>query len=574
MSTASPANRNERGSPMADPGFDLLEEPWVRVRTLQGEVTELGLREVFRRAAEIADLSGESPTQDNAVVRFLLAVLIRAVRRKAPARGLLPSTYWTALLDGSNYRVMVDDYLTFCRARFDLFDAQAPFLQVADLSTAKGQYGDASALIPDVGPGLFSTRTRHDAQTLSPAEAARWLIRLHAYDLSGIKSGAVGDARVKGGKGYPIGTGWAGAIGAIQIVGPTLADTLFLNLPAEELVEDTGADARDLPPWERTPDSAAPRSAGEIMPQGVVDVLTWQQRRVRLWRSTDGDVHQALITNGDKIQRANVFVDPMTGYRWSKAQSKNGIDVSFPRSHDPELTVWRGVQGMFAAADSPKESGRRSPNLVQLDDHLSNEIHKRFGSTRLGLRLIGAEYGTQDAVLISEIDETIPAGIGLLDRDGSELRREATAAVALVMSFRGSFRWFLQQLSRCGGDAPEEAPTGAVQAWMADMDREFRQWISRLGQDLDAQDADLAWRRILHRVSTQHIASAVVAAGPAAAVGRIEASESGRGTLHSSARYEAWARRKLAELTQTQMVAASGTVPIAEGVDLGTEAER
>ena len=56
-------------------------------------------------------------------------------------------------------------------------------------------------------------------ERISWAEAARWLVHVHAFDPSGIRSGAVGDPSVKGGKGYPIGPGWTGQVGVVIVEG-------------------------------------------------------------------------------------------------------------------------------------------------------------------------------------------------------------------------------------------------------------------------------------------------------------------------------------------------------------------
>ena len=42
---------------MKDPEFNLLDEPWIPVRLLDGSVVEIGLLELLRRTTEIADLA-------------------------------------------------------------------------------------------------------------------------------------------------------------------------------------------------------------------------------------------------------------------------------------------------------------------------------------------------------------------------------------------------------------------------------------------------------------------------------------------------------------------------------------
>ncbi|WP_182170570.1 type I-E CRISPR-associated protein Cse1/CasA [Flaviflexus equikiangi] len=530
--------------------FDLLTEQWIKVRRTDGESESVGLYQLFDNFDDYLDLDGESQTQNFAVFRMIQAIFIRAIREEddldvtfdLPERWLYCKTVDVA--------DVTRRYLERYEDRFDLFHPATPFYQVADLRTSKDEFRDASLLVPDVGPRLFSTSTQETSNQLDPAVAARWLIRLHAYDHSGIKSGAVGDPRVKNGKGYGIGTGWAGAIGAVQIAGKTLKETVLLNVPMVDLIVGTEERERDLAPWERTPDTSAPRSLEALIPNGLVDLLTWQQRRVRLVVDEELEtVSKVVISNGDKIQVSNMFLDPGTGYRYSKAQSKNGIEVHFPRKHDAELTVWRGIQGIFQESSGPIEQGRKAPILDSMENDATEEFLREFQSNTVGLRLIGAVYGTQDAILTEEIFDEIPVSMSLLTRDGGEMRSVAVQAVERVMSFRGSMKWFLKQLLICGGASPEDEPEGPIHAWLNALENEFIQWVSALTPELGAEEASKRWRTIMRRVTVKHIASAVESAGPNAAVGWMETNENGNSVLHSSARYEAWIMRKLNEVT-------------------------
>lgn len=64
--------------------FNLLDEPWVRVRTLSGDVLDVSLRQVFEKAHELRGLAGEIATQDVATLRLLEAVLLGATRTDRP----------------------------------------------------------------------------------------------------------------------------------------------------------------------------------------------------------------------------------------------------------------------------------------------------------------------------------------------------------------------------------------------------------------------------------------------------------------------------------------------------------
>lgn len=546
---------------LSPPEFNLVDAPWIRVRLSNGETAVLSLEGVFARMNDVSTLNGESPSQDTAAFRLLLAILIRALRCYwEPDADAAEAMTWQEIQQSDEIGDIVISYLHDCRDRFNLFDSAAPFFQVADLETKKGEHSDASVLVPDVGPGLFSTRTHDDARVLDAAAAARWLVRLQAYDLSGIKSGALGDPRVKGGKGYPIGTGWAGAIGSIMLTGPTLRDSLLLNLPvASLLVSDFEADV-DLPPWEREPDTAAPRTDDEVQPNGVVDLLTWQQRRVRLFPAVSApEVVGVLISNGDKIARANRFDEPFAAQRHSAPQTKKaGHEICFARQLDPELTVWRGAQAVFVEADSAAASAppkgraqvpdRPAPVLQQLRSSLGDAVEDAYGNAHVGLSLTGISYGTQDAIIEAEISETLPISFALLTTAGRSLRRTAVTAVDRVLSFRGQMRWFFRQLLVCAGDSPEDYPEQQTSAWLDDLQLAFVRWLGDLGVQHDAQVADLEWRKTMWTLTRRAIERGVEQAGSRAAVGRIEETENGS-TFHSSARYEAWIVSRLAEAT-------------------------
>ena len=62
-------------------GFNLIEEPWIRVIDTQCHVTELPLLEALLNAHKYRALGGESPAQDAAILRLLIAVVLYAVCR-------------------------------------------------------------------------------------------------------------------------------------------------------------------------------------------------------------------------------------------------------------------------------------------------------------------------------------------------------------------------------------------------------------------------------------------------------------------------------------------------------------
>ena len=60
---------------MDEKEFNLIDEPWIKVRTPTLTVKTVSLQEALLHAHTYIDLAGELPTQDVAVLRLLLAVL-------------------------------------------------------------------------------------------------------------------------------------------------------------------------------------------------------------------------------------------------------------------------------------------------------------------------------------------------------------------------------------------------------------------------------------------------------------------------------------------------------------------
>ena len=166
------------------PTFNLLDEPWIRVTRLDGEPDEVSLLTVFQQAGDIAGIHGEIASQDVAVLRLLIAISHRTM--DGPEDLETWEDYWRAPERlGQN----ATEYLERYRDRFDLRHPVAPFFQVAGIHAASGKVSDLESLIIDVPNGhpFFTTRIAEGLDRISWAEAARWLIHVHAFDPSGIK---------------------------------------------------------------------------------------------------------------------------------------------------------------------------------------------------------------------------------------------------------------------------------------------------------------------------------------------------------------------------------------------------
>lgn len=207
--------------------------------------------------------------------------------------------------------------------------------------------------VPNGNP-FFTTRIAQGLESIGWAEAARWLVHVHAFDPSGIRTGAVGDPWVKGGKGYPIGPGWTGQIGTVTVTGESLERTLLLNTAVcEDLPDLVDVDPeQDLAPWEHENDG--PAGSHDLEPTGPVSCYTWQTRRVLL-HGDDAGVTGLFLGNGDKATPQNRYlVEPMTAWRFSEPQTKKfKTPVYMPRKLPTDRAFWRDLSTVVAQL-SPK----------------------------------------------------------------------------------------------------------------------------------------------------------------------------------------------------------------------------
>jgi len=496
--------------------FNLLHEPWIPVRTTTGDLTEVSVLECFRRASQLAAVTGETPTQAASTLRLLIAILYRAL----PDPGLKPGRTWKRWWDAPELPLdLIKDYLLRYDDRFDLFDEQRPFMQVAALRSNKTS--GLTKFIADVPDGeqFFTTRAGAALDRISPAEAARWLIHCHAFDPSGIKTGAVGDPRVKGGKGYPIGVGWAGWCGLVFAEATTLREMLLLNL-ALNLDLD-----RDSAPWER-PAHGVTVDGSHAEPQGPADILTWQARRVVLLRDGAGDVVDVVIANGDPIHPRNrQGLEPHCGWRFSEPQTKlHKIDVYMPRGHDPERALWRGLPSLLPESEHGARAGTKNrpalpPSGLAWIASLVDDEHLEAGYP-FHMRAIGVTYGAQSSTIAAMVDDGLRVRAALVAVP--ELRRLVRDSVASADAAVTAVRHLAGNLAGSRGIHETDGEISrASEAGYSALDTAYRTWLESLEPHSDPIERLTAWQGFVGDTLSRLGDRLVEDAGEVAWLGRV-----------------------------------------------------
>ncbi|GAA1873452.1 type I-E CRISPR-associated protein Cse1/CasA [Asanoa iriomotensis] len=527
-------------------GFSLVENPWIPVLDGAGRRQELSLPDLFTHAGDIRMIACELPTQSFAILRLALAIVHRTTG------GPPGEAAWRALWRDRQLPLTdIADYLGAFRERFDLLHPERPFYQVADLRAAKDNTYGLERLIADVPAGMpfLAARAGPGMESVSPAEAARWLVHCQAFDPSGIKTGAAGDPRVKGGRGYPIGVASAGSLGGIHLEGANLLETLLFNLvPVAPRWQRS--DERDLPVWEREPQTACEEPDSTRGPFGLLSLYTWQSRRVRLFGDADR-ITGAMVAIGDRLDwHDRHLLEPMSvwGRSGPREREQKRTPVYLPRPHDHARALWRGLQTLLPSPPPGAEPAQRlSPMVVQWLASLSVS-GVVGGDFQVRPRATSVTYGTQQAVIDEVFSDALTMNVLLLVED-SALRTAAVDAAADAEAAVTVLRRLAENLRRAAGGRDAESGEGqrAAEHAYTMLDRSFRDWVARLGPNSDPVEERSAWQRHVRRSVSTLAADLVAAAGPKAWVGRPGVDRNGRGVHYSSPQAEAWFRAGLAK---------------------------
>lgn len=491
--------------------FDLVTAQWIPVRMLDGRACEFGLQDTLVRAHEIAGLNLEFPTQEPPLLRLLLAFCYRAMQ------GPVDDKAWDSLWDTPTLpEPAITDYLDRWRHRLDLFDSEAPFFQSPHLEP-EGRDGrkPATRLISHAPSAnsipLFTPMTDQMGLTLSPAEAARWLIERHAWGTASDKTGAKGNPRLKAGKDSPQ-VGYVGWIGFTAPIGRSLHETLLLNLIPWSRTNLLCGGPNDLPAWERDPTGP---TREERPPEGVCDLYTWQGRRIRLFPERRGDVDvvgSVLICAGDDVQRDAVrSVDPHTG--WRSKKERDGTLTYSPLRAETGQQVWRGLSTLLASGADQQRAGVLSW-LAAIEDRGIDHVSLLVTATAFGNMsstvedLLSDSLDTPVAVLRSEdlAAYTVVSDAAVLADEAAKALKHIANGPFLKLDEKGRYtvpKGKEEQARKARGVISEDL--------FACLDVPFRRFLSELGGVQDLADSRKRWAAVTseqaHLVAERSVAT-------------------------------------------------------------------
>lgn len=484
---------------------NLIDDPWLPV-VVDGRRCQMSLLEALTNAHTIDGVGLEDPLQAVAAFRqVVLPAYLDALG--VPRTGREWQQRWEAADLGEE---VLRSYLAEHAHRFRVFDPACPFAQVAGLHTPKNETKPVSALMPAVAAGnnvpLFGFRTDDDPPALSPAEAIRAALSTQCWDTAAIKSGAVDDPAMKAGKTTGNPTGPLGQLGVILPLGRTLKETILLNTP----IVAAGLSPADRPAWRADPAGPAWETRSEL---GILDLLTWQSRRIRLLPEGDDTnlrVRQVVLAAGDRLTRVPADRELHTAWR-RDPKPRAGQEPVRPVRHQPGRAAWRGLEAMLTTTQ-PQSGTWTSSLLIQLGNLKFDGL--LAGDYPLQVLTVGVVYGNQSAIVEDVLVDSVPLPVAaltdslvhdlLLDvvRQAEQLRLAADRLVDDLRRAAGGDKVARDKGSRLGDQL------------MHELSATVRRLLAGLQQHPDrVDDADAAWRTAA-RATALRVAEPVLADSP------------------------------------------------------------
>lgn len=329
--------------------FNLLTEDWIPVLPKRGTHSfNVGICQLLAESDQLLGVQAPTPLETIAIYRLLLAVLHNQFD--------VTEEWWIKVWQERRFHYQeIEDYLNIHLTQFDLFDDKRPFFQDVMLNRKPETVSSLQGhLASGADATLFDHTNASTPLTMTPAEAARALLSIQAFGVGGTKGK---DAQF---------TDAPCARGVLFLIeGATLFETLMLNLfDREELTSFRLKDkSKDCPAWELDD----PFTVNPQRPYGLLDHLTWHNRRVKLIPEEDstGTVVVRSIMyapglpsfDGEKKTVREVF-NPF--YHW-RANKEGKSRSHSPISFQPDRALWRDSHTLLRIFSKQSEMQDKSP---------------------------------------------------------------------------------------------------------------------------------------------------------------------------------------------------------------------
>lgn len=459
--------------------YNIIDEPWIRVKTDSCKVVEVSLKEAILNANSYVELSGETKTQDFAILRFILAIMYTVFSRydedgneldvSENTQNLLMDR-WEDIWDLKHIpSAPIEKYLSKWYDRFWLFSDEYPFYQ-ATLVNGNGKLYDTSKMIGSLSesgnkPRLFSDRF-HEGRLLSYSEATRWLLHLNCFDDIAAKNPT------------PKKT-WVSQLGLIAVKGKNLFETIMLNYNYNSKL-DAEAELFQKPSWEQD-NNHVKYNRSIAVPNNQAELLSLMSRRIYLYRE-NGLVNGYYVKGGDYFEL--IAKEQMTLWRAVKVEKANDKDKFVPKLYDTSKKIWQefGIIVATYVGENDSEKGLHCAGVIDWIKELKNSnILDNDYIVNLSLASVIYNYGQAASLpVIDLVSDSLTFHSELLMEAGGLWNRIIRDEIERCESVAKQLVILNKELKQSAGASDSISNDDIKVQFYDKIDRVFRVWLFEL----------------------------------------------------------------------------------------------
>lgn len=480
--------------------FNLLKQPWIGLEKTNGEIEASGIEFTLLHAQDYRGIYNTSPLVVVGVHRLLVVILQQIFN---PVKENELRKLWQIEKIPPD---LVNDFIGKYGDRFDLFSAEKPFYQSADVSQTpvKGSNIKSIAyLAPDIPTGTEVTHYHHQgqaSQVFCPACVASLLVCLPAFSTSG-------------------GQGIKPSINGVPPIyvlpyGGNLLQSLLMSLVLPDFQPEVRSKSKDLVWWDRDP--IIPQKS-EIVSVGYLHSLTFQARRVRLYpeemkedcsrcgKTGEIGVRKMIFDMGEwRAKDAPFWFDPFAAYHLREKKTP------VPIRPQEGKAIWREYGSFFL---KPKETECNGKGKVpektlrpRLLDQISILTEGELGE--ISLRCIGLRTDMK-AKVFEWIDTGFEVPTDLLRdeeagyqiENGLNFSREAASTISSV--FRKVFGGSSQKQGRYA-----QLKSEMIEKYWLTLAIPFREFVLSMAVKKDREKTYFNWVTRVVREANQAFSDA------------------------------------------------------------------
>lgn len=503
--------------------FNLLDEEWINVVTdYKGTTKPVGMKEFFENAHNYIALAGDTPTQDFAVMRFLLAVLHTVFSRydadgnayemlemndrmqpkEEPAEDLeeyedLLMDTWKDLWNKGNFPKIVNEYLEEWKDRFNLFDDKYPFYQVTEkeIDVSKiNKSAPSEVLGKNINRrisesankiALFSPKYSNDLnkEKMSQDEVARWLLTFQSY--SGLS-----DKVIFGKEKYKASKGWLFDLGGVFLSSDNLFKTLLLNLQLKNF-----SNKIQKPCWEFSPEEVVQKQMSFEPIDNIAELYTVWSRAVCIKDYSPENAFSMSIVKLPEVIHEDQFLEPMTIWRYNTTGDNK--EKFTPRKHQMNKSMWRSF-GLITETESEEnpdpKNKKRKPGIIDWMNKISDFVDDKI----IKINSISMEddgnatswVPTNEVVDHLYIDEAV---FNDLEKEGWIYRiNKVVDMTKEVVEF--IYKGFLNDINEIRNLESKDFANNGVELLYYEIDKPFRDWILSIDINDDKEKKITDWK--------------------------------------------------------------------------------